>query len=188
MQRHWVAVVGPDRFATERAYARDTLDLNVGRADEGEPVALVAATDPPVLFGIGVARPDGVRYTHRLFDASPALDRSVAPALSVAPAPSVAPGLTEISADDFRALTAGVGAERRVDADRSEWFVMVALPIEAGSRAEAVREFWTYVDKLGPTELPAFVWPRGQELAMQAFLLGERVNLDPEEDESDDAR
>jgi hypothetical protein len=173
MQRHWVAVVGPERFATERAYARDTLDLAVGRADEGDPVALVAATDPPVLFGIGVARPDGVRYTHRLFDASPALDRSFAP------------GLTEIPADDFRALTAGVGGDRRVDADRSEWFVMIALPIEAGSRAEAVREFWTYVDKLGPAELPAFVWPRGQELAMQAFLLGHRVNLDPEEDESD---
>ena len=57
---------------------------------------------------------------------------------------------------------------------------------DAGSKAEAVREFWTYVDKLGPSQLPAFVWPRGDELAMQAYLLGERVNLDPEEDEVDE--
>ena len=54
-----------------------------------------------------------------------------------------------------------------------------------GLPAEAVREFWTYVDKLGPRELPAFVWPRGDELAMQAFVLGAETNLDPEEgDES----
>ena len=69
-----------------------------------------------------------------------------------------------------------------MDADRATWLVSLALPIEAGSASEAVREFWTYVDKLGPTELPAFVWPRGDELAMQAYLLGEPVNLDPEEE------
>jgi hypothetical protein len=68
-------------------------------------------------------------------------------------------------------------------AGRSEWFVSVALPIEAASRAEAVREFWSYVDKLGPRELPAYVWPRGDELAMQAFVLGAVTNLDPEEDD-----
>jgi hypothetical protein len=137
-------------------------------------VALVAATDPPVLFGLGTVVDAGeVRYTHRLFDEPAPLDRSY---------PG---GLTEVPAPEFDALTAGVRADRRVDSDRSPWFVMVALPIEAVSRAEAVREFWTYVDKLGPTELPAFVWPRGDELAMQAYLLGERVNLDPEEDESD---
>jgi len=32
-------------------------------------------------------------------------------------------------------------------------------------------------------ELPAFVWPYGDELAMQAFVLGEETNLDPEEDD-----
>ena len=179
MQRHWVAVVAPERFAAERAYAHDALLLDAPARSEqsptaGDPVALVAATEPAVLFGLGlvagseVAR---VRYTHRLFDEPPALDGSFAP------------GLTEVSAGDFHALTAGVDAGSRVDADRSEWSVMVALPIEAGSRAEAVREFWTYVERLGPTELPAFVWPSGDELAMQAYLLGERVNLDPEEDD-----
>jgi hypothetical protein len=181
MQRHWVAAVPPERFAAERAYARDTfpLDPAAGPGDGpaiGDRVALVAVAEPPVLFGLGERRGSAgeVRYTHRLFDEPPALDGSVTP------------GLTEVTAERFHALTGGVGADRRVDADRSEWFVMVALPIEAGSKAEAVREFWTYVDKLGPSQLPAFVWPRGDELAMQAYLLGERVNLDPEEDEVDD--
>ena len=39
--------------------------------------------------------------------------------------------------------------------------------------------------ELGPAELPTFVWPSGDELAMQAFVLGEEANQDPEEDEED---
>jgi hypothetical protein len=181
MQRHWVAVVPADRFEAERAYAHDAFRLDPPAPGDpptpgdapvsGDRVALVAATDPPVLFGLGPVVDGEVRYTHRFFDEPPARGAAYGP------------GLTELSAGEFDDLTEGAG--QRVDADRSEWFVTVALPIEAASRAEAVREFWTYVDKLGPTELPAFVWPRGDELAMQAYLLGERVNLDPEEDESD---
>jgi hypothetical protein len=60
--------------------------------------------------------------------------------------------------------------------------VSVVLPIEAASRADAVREFWAYVHSLGPAELPAFVWPRGDELGLQAYVLNEPVNLDPEEE------
>jgi hypothetical protein len=58
----------------------------------------------------------------------------------------------------------------------------VALPIEATNQAEAVRQFWSYVRELGPAELPTFVWPSGDELAMQAFVLGAEANQDPEED------
>ena len=67
-----------------------------------------------------------------------------------------------------------------------EWIVSVSLPIEADSPADAVRAFWAYVQGLGPTELPAFVWPRGDELALQAYLLGEPVSLteDPTRTES----
>ena len=36
---------------------------------------------------------------------------------------------------------------------------------------------------LGPKELPAFVTPSGNELAMQAFVLGVESNQDPEEDD-----
>jgi hypothetical protein len=65
---------------------------------------------------------------------------------------------------------------------RPSWLVSLDLPIEAGSPAEAVAEFWAYVRELGPAQLPAFVSPRGNELAMQAYLLDAPVNLDPEED------
>jgi hypothetical protein len=63
-----------------------------------------------------------------------------------------------------------------------EWMVSVALPVEAADRAGAVREFWALVQRLGPDELPAFVWPVGDELALQAYLMDDPVNLDPEED------
>jgi hypothetical protein len=66
---------------------------------------------------------------------------------------------------------------------RSTWLVSLDLPIEAASRAEAVRIFWSYVQELGPRELPAFVSPYGDELAMQAFVLGVEANQDPEEDD-----
>jgi hypothetical protein len=65
---------------------------------------------------------------------------------------------------------------------KQEWLVSVCLPIEAADRGEAVREFWAYVRSLGPTELPAFVWPSGDELALQAYVLDQPAALDPEED------
>ncbi len=71
---------------------------------------------------------------------------------------------------------------------RTPWLVTVAMPIEAGTPADAVREFWRYVDALGPAELPAFVWPVGDELSMQAYLAGSVTNLDPEEDGPEPAR
>ncbi len=66
---------------------------------------------------------------------------------------------------------------------KREWLVSLDLPIEANTAAEAVHAFWAYALELGPAELPAFVAPVGNELAMQAYLLGEPANLDPEADE-----
>ena len=63
------------------------------------------------------------------------------------------------------------------------WLVSLDLPIEAPTPAEAVQQFWTYVRELGPGELPTFVSPADDELAMQALINGEPVNLDPEEDD-----
>ena len=62
------------------------------------------------------------------------------------------------------------------------WQVTVSLPIEADSPAEAVAGFWFYVRELGAGQLPAYVSPAGDELAMRAYLQGEPTNLDPEED------
>jgi hypothetical protein len=63
------------------------------------------------------------------------------------------------------------------------WLVSLDLPIEADNPAEAVARFWAYVAELGPGRLPAFVSPTGNELAMQAYVLDQPVNLDPEEDD-----
>lgn len=63
------------------------------------------------------------------------------------------------------------------------WLVSVDLPIEAASPAEAVAEFWSYLKELGPKELPAFVSPADDELAMRVFVAGEPHDLDPEDED-----
>ena len=63
-----------------------------------------------------------------------------------------------------------------------EWLVSVALPIEASTPAEAVRRYWQYVGELGPTELPAYVAPSDDELALTAWVSDGPAPLDPEED------
>jgi hypothetical protein len=66
--------------------------------------------------------------------------------------------------------------------DVKQWLVSVALPIEADTPDGAVREFWRFLAELGPAELPAYVWPPGDELAMLAFLEDGPAPLDPEDD------
>lgn len=200
--RYWAAVVSGERYAAEQPYAFENLsvvtiegdpdDSTGGRLDAaaspdgdggpepGDLVALVAAGSSPILFGLGRVRERAgtevsIRYTHRLFDDLLQVQADLPP------------GFTAIAADDYARLAEQVDPDRRTDAERSEWFVSLTLPIEASTRAEAVREFWTYVDTLGPRELPAFVWPTGDEHAMQAIVLGTRVNLDPEEDDEPDS-
>ena len=87
--------------------------------------------------------------------------------------------VTALDPAAFRALADRLGPPPA----RRTWLVSLDLPIEAGTPAEAVRLFWSYVQELGPRELPAFVSPSGDELAMQAFVLGEEANQDPEEDD-----
>jgi hypothetical protein len=203
----WAIVVTAERYAAERLYAHDALDLT-GLVDEvdagprpGDPVALVAAgsstaPDSPVLFGLGRVRdlrrgphadPDDpeaepvddahlvVEYTHRLLD-EPVDVADLLP-------PAVHPCLLALDEESHARVVDRVAAAARVDADKSDWLVSVALPIEAASPAEAVRVFWSYVDQLGPRELPAYVSPARDELSMRAFVLGEPANLDPEEDD-----
>ena len=64
----------------------------------------------------------------------------------------------------------------------NQWLVSVALPIEAESPDEAVRDFWRYVSELGAEELPAYVWQAGDELDMLAFVADGPAPLDPEDD------
>nr|BFE67645.1 hypothetical protein GCM10020092_009460 [Actinoplanes digitatis] len=90
--------------------------------------------------------------------------------------------VAQVDEELYRRLAARLGGQ----SDRRTWLVSLDLPIEAATPAEAVRQFWSYVVELGSAELPTFVSPSGDELAMQAFVLGEEANLDPEEDEEDD--
>lgn len=68
-------------------------------------------------------------------------------------------------------------------ARRQTWLVSVDLPIEAADPGEAVAEFWRFLRELGPGQLPTFVAPLGDELAMRAYLGGEPHDLDPEDDD-----
>jgi len=165
---YWVLVLADDDYAVERLYANTAVPVDE-RVNVDDRVVLVADGQ---VFGLGRAyEPGQVRYTHRLFDDP------------VPFAAAGAPGLRPLTADVYDSVTAGIGAERRVDADKRTWLVSVDLPIEAVSPAEAVREFWTYVRQLGPGELPAYVWPTGEELAMQAYVLGDVTSDDPEDDD-----
>ncbi|MFD0556415.1 hypothetical protein ACFQ3B_05085 [Stackebrandtia endophytica] len=65
---------------------------------------------------------------------------------------------------------------------RRQWLVTLAMPIEADGRADAAADFWEYVNALGPEELPIFISPSGDELAMQAYVGGAVTEMDPEED------
>jgi hypothetical protein len=168
--RFWSVPVSADRYATERLYLHETIDLHelsgAEQIAEGDGIALVAEEQ---VFGLGSAtegrRPLRVAYRFRLFD-------EPRPAASLTP-PSGA--VRELTAADFRALTPEPPPPRR------SWLVRLDLPIEASTPAEAVRQFWSYVHDLGPAELPAFVSPGDDELAMQAFVLGAEANQDPED-------
>ncbi|HEV8571409.1 MAG TPA: hypothetical protein VGQ92_30650 [Actinoplanes sp.] len=144
-----------------------------GSPVSGDDVLLIAGGDLPRAVALGSVKEvhDGellVSYRRRAFDAPVPADELKLEA-----------DVTAVDAEAFQRLAARLGGDR----DRLTWLVSLDLPIEATSPAEAVRQFWSYVLELGPAELPTFVSPSGNELAMQAFVLGEEVNLDPEEDE-----
>jgi hypothetical protein len=169
---HWAVVISTERYDAERLFHNESLSDVVGPA-AGDEVVLVAAGPEPAIFGLGRAGTHDVVYTHRLLD-------EPLPADGLVPGE---PGAHLLDEAGFAAVAGRIGAEHRVDAPKSTWLVSLDLPIEASSPAEAVRTFWTYVMRLGPRELPAFVSPSGDELAMQAYVLGEETNLDPEEED-----
>ena len=167
----WAVIIPADRWASERLFHHETLAVEpVVGARPGDDALLVAG-DEPQAVALGRFTSDSeIAYTRRAFDEPvPAADLKLTEPV------------TALDAETFAATAARLGETRA----RRPWLVSVAMPIEAGSPADAVRQFWSYVAELGPAELPAFVWPSGDELAMQAFVLGEEANQDPEEDEED---
>jgi hypothetical protein len=200
----WAVIIPADRWATERLFHSETLTvsgsgaaagsssaglssagvsagLSSGAAgvvsspasgpQAGDEAVLVAGDEPHAVALGRFTSATEVAYTRRAFDEpAPLGDLTLA-----APLTPLEPGV-------FREVAARLGGDR----DRRTWLVSVDMPIEATSPGEAVRQFWSYVRELGPAELPTFVWPSGDELAMQAFVLGQEANQDPEEDDEDD--
>lgn len=179
------------RFEAERLIHHDSLDLTglngAPRPAPGDEVVVVVEGAPPLVVALGRVRaapaedrdPDDpqagdgavplvVAYTRPFFDQ---------------PVPAEPLELrgptTPLDPEIYRALADRLGPAPT----RRTWLVSLDLPIEAPSAAEAARVFWSYVMELGPRELPAFVSPAGNELAMQAFVLGAEANQDPEEDD-----
>ena len=180
---HWAVVVAAERFEQERLFANDSVRLPGPGPQPGDVVLLIADGPEPMLFGLGRVRSEGsadsverapvVAYTHRMLDQPlPARGFDLS-----------GPGVYPLEPAVYTASAAEVDSYQRVDGPKRTWLVSVDLPIEAASPAEAVRLFWSYVYELGPKELPAFVMPSGNELAMQAFVLGVESNQDPEEDD-----
>lgn len=196
---HWLVLVPRERHLAEQLYHHEALELpaDPGGPAEGDDV-VIAAGEPPVVFGLGRVHPPAVgdesdpddpaapevadadvisvRYTHRLLDDPAPLNGAAPRGLSLGRP-------HRLSGSEFAALKARIGPQHSVTAEKRGWLVGVDLPIEATSPAEAVRLFWSYVKDLGPSELPTFVSPVGDELAMQAYVLGAQANLDPEEEE-----
>lgn len=189
----WAVLIPADRDEAERLFHHDTLELagleQPPGCAPGDEVLVVRDTHrPAVVVALGQVTETGaadgpdpddpqatdgsprlvVRYTRRSFD-------------EPVPAPGLrlAGPVTPVGEATYRELAARVAPA----AGRTSWLVSLGLPIEASSPAEAVRLFWSYVRELGPRELPAYVSPAGDELAMQAYVLGAEANQDPEEDD-----
>ncbi|MCO1595315.1 hypothetical protein M8C17_09075 [Micromonospora sp. RHAY321] len=187
----WAVLLPAERYEAERLVHHDALELtgltDVGRPGPGDRVAVLA--DAPLrLVALGRVTAPGrrhredpddpqspnepgtlvVAYTRRAFDEPVPAERL-----------TLDGPVTALDPAAFRALADRLGPPPA----RRTWLVSLDLPIEAGTPAEAVRLFWSYVQELGPRELPAFVSPSGDELAMQAFVLGAEANQDPEEDD-----
>jgi hypothetical protein len=174
---HWAVIIPTEQWAIERLFHHDTLTVTcpagIAAPAPGDDVLLIAGDDLPRAVALGTVKDihDGellVAYRRRAFDEPVPADEL-----------KVEADVAAVDAAVFQRLEARLGGDR----DRLTWLVSLDLPIEATSPAEAVRQFWSYVLELGPSELPTFVSPSGDELAMQAFVLGEEANLDPEEDE-----
>jgi hypothetical protein len=187
----WAVVIPDERYEAERLFQHDTLEFTGldrrHRPAPGDPVLVLVDRSSPLVVALGRVSPVSgvdqdpddpqaeqgtdalvVTYTRRVFDEPAPADRL-----------ALDGPLTPVDPATYQALADRVGPAP----DLRNWLVSLDLPIEASSPAEAVRVFWSYVRELGPRELPAFVSPAHDELAMQAFVLGAEANQDPEEDD-----
>jgi hypothetical protein len=164
----FVVIIPEGQWATERLFQHDAVTVPaVDSAEVGDEVLLVAEEQVVALTRVEKSDDElALWYLRRAFD-------------EAIPYEGTAGAIDE---ETFQRYARRLGPP----ADKKPWLVSVAMPIEAANPAEAVRQFWSHVLELGPAELPTYVWPSGDELAMQAFVLGAEANQDPEEEDEDE--
>jgi hypothetical protein len=163
--RYWLLALNEDEYTEQQAYEVEAVELPArpeGAAD-GDEVALAG---PDGVFALGEVDGPAVAYRRRLEEPAKTVESSAAEE-----------GWTELNPDVWEDLVRALPTPER----RSDWLVTLSMPIEAVDKAEAVRQFWSYIRSLGPKELPTFVAPYGRELEGTSFLLGVEHEQDPEE-------
>jgi hypothetical protein len=163
--RYWLLALNEDEYTEQQAYEVEDFEpaSRPERVSDGDEVALAG---PEGVFALGEVDGPAVAYRRRLEEPAKTVESAEAP-----------DGWTELNPDAWEDLVRTLPTPER----RSDWLVTLSMPIEAVDKAEAVRQFWSYIRSLGPKELPTFVAPYGRELEGTSFLLGVEHEQDPEE-------
>lgn len=163
--RYWLLVLDEDGFTEQQAYEVDSVESAAGPPAEAADGDEVALAGPGGVFALGELSGDSVTYRRRLEKFHETAEAQEE-------------GWRALDPESWEALVRTLPQPER----RSDWLVSLTIPVEAADRAEAVRQFWSYIRTLGPSELPTFVAPYGSELEGVSFLLGTEHEQDPEED------
>ncbi|SDD29916.1 hypothetical protein [Glycomyces harbinensis] len=168
--RYWLLALQDDEFTEQQAYEAEAVSPSAALPEDAADGDEVALAGPEGVFALGEVVGGAVAYRRRLEASSPTAETAKANA-------DEATGWIGLNPDAWEDLVRSLPAPER----RSDWLVTLSMPIEAVDKAEAVRQFWSYIRSLGPKELPTFVSPYGRELEGTSFLLGVEHEQDPEE-------
>lgn len=171
--RYWLLALNEDEYTEQQAYEVEAVEpaAGPGGAADGDEVALAG---PEGVFALGEVKGAAIVYRRRLEEPAETVETEQVYGSAEAEA---AEGWTELNPEVWEDLVRALPTPER----RSDWLVTLSMPIEAVDKAEAVRQFWSYIRSLGPKELPTFVSPYGRELEGTSFLLGVEHEQDPEE-------
>jgi len=181
--RYWLLALNDDEFTEQQAYEVAAVEPATGLpegAGDGDEVALAG---PEGVFALGAIEGGAVAYRRRVEEPTATAEtvriyEAAAESGRVEGAEAATlQAWTQLYPDSWEDLVRALPTPER----RSDWLVTLSMPIEAVDKAEAVRQFWSYIRSLGPKELPTFVAPYGRELEGTSFLLGVEHEQDPEE-------